>query len=384
MRPLPRLSFCLALLAAMLPAAILPAARAAEPFKYPEAKHGKGELKYIDGLPVLCVAGTPEEIGEQIGVLALKPAAAVPKLAEEFFKANQWEIFYALTVKTGGAMLEQMPTAQKQELAAATKASGWPRDLLVFANTVADIRKIAGCSTLFVEGTRSATGGPLFGRNFDWPPFGAIDEYTLVTVYRPKGKRAFVSVGYPGVLGCVSGMNDAGLALADLTVRSSRDESPALDPTGMPSTFALRRVMEECASVEDAEKILKSLKRSIMQNVAIGDKQRAVVFEITTKTIVTRPATDGLCLCTNHFRSEELSTWKECERYATLEKSRDLKQFSVADVAQQMDAVSQGSRTLQTMVFEPATLTLHVAFGKGPATKLPLKTLECGKLFLQN
>src|SRR5438552_3131540 len=44
------------------------------PFRYPEGKHGKGELRYVHGLPVLTVAGTPEEIGEQVGVLALRPA----------------------------------------------------------------------------------------------------------------------------------------------------------------------------------------------------------------------------------------------------------------------------------------------------------------------
>src|SRR4051812_26100288 len=52
----------------------LPAAQAAEPFRYPEGKHGKGELKTINGLPVLTVEGTPEEIGTQVAMLAGKPA----------------------------------------------------------------------------------------------------------------------------------------------------------------------------------------------------------------------------------------------------------------------------------------------------------------------
>ena len=49
----------------------------AAPFRYPEAKHGKGELRYINQVPVLLVAGTPEEIGEQMGVLAIRPAAGL-------------------------------------------------------------------------------------------------------------------------------------------------------------------------------------------------------------------------------------------------------------------------------------------------------------------
>ena len=45
-----------------------------------------------------------------------------------------------------------------------------------------------------------------------------------------------------------------------------------------------------------------------------------------------------------------------------------------------LDAVNQGRLTLQTMIFEPAALKLHLAIGKCPASKLPLKELELGPL----
>src|SRR5207249_1451399 len=50
---------------------------AAAPFRYAEAKYGKGELRYINDLPVLFVEGTPEEIGAQMAVLGLAPAERV-------------------------------------------------------------------------------------------------------------------------------------------------------------------------------------------------------------------------------------------------------------------------------------------------------------------
>ena len=49
----------------------------ADPFRFPEKRHGKGELRYINKIPVLTVEGTPEEIGEQVGILAVKPATRV-------------------------------------------------------------------------------------------------------------------------------------------------------------------------------------------------------------------------------------------------------------------------------------------------------------------
>ena len=42
-------------------------ATADESFKYVEGTHGAGSLRYIDGIPVLTVQGTPEQMGEQIG-----------------------------------------------------------------------------------------------------------------------------------------------------------------------------------------------------------------------------------------------------------------------------------------------------------------------------
>jgi hypothetical protein len=37
--------------------------------------------------------------------------------------------------------------------------------------------------------------------------------------------------------------------------------------------------------------------------------------------------------------------------------------------------------TFQTMIFEPKTLKLHVAFGPGPCTQKPLEVIELGERF---
>ena len=91
-------------------------------------------------------------------------------------------------------MTPQFPPPHLKELEAAAKASDWSRDLLVFGNTFPDLRTLGGCSALMVEPGRSGTGGPLFGRNLDWRPFGSIYEYTFVGVFRPEGKHAFASI----------------------------------------------------------------------------------------------------------------------------------------------------------------------------------------------
>src|SRR6266478_4581260 len=91
-------------------------------FRYPEAKHGKGSLKYINGLPVLTLDGTPEEIGEQEGVLAIKPAPRMLKYPRELLKAHGVEIAWPLIVRTGNVMYPHFPAEYRKELEAAVKA----------------------------------------------------------------------------------------------------------------------------------------------------------------------------------------------------------------------------------------------------------------------
>jgi hypothetical protein len=115
--------------------------------------------------------------------------------------------------------------------------------------------------------------------------------------------------------------------------------------------------------------------------LAVCDLKNAAVFEITPKSLFIRSAEKGLCLCTNHFRTPALSTSTDCPRYHILEKSQDNPRLALSDIAEKMDAVSQGPLTIQTMVFEPASLRLHLAIGSCPSSKLPLKELELGPLF---
>jgi hypothetical protein len=55
----------------------------------------------------------------------------------------------------------------------------------------------------------------------------------------------------------------------------------------------------------------------------------------------------------------------------------------VAEVHKQLHAVAMRDHTLQTMVFEPATLKLHLAIGACPSSAEPLKTLDLKPLFRQ-
>ena len=367
------------LLAALLWASV--AVPAGETFRFPEGKRDRSELKYIGGLPVLILQGTPEEMGRQQAHLASEVTDELLKIPKQILALRGAEAAWPATVMVGRAMIARVPKDHRTELEALCKTAEIDRDTLLVANTLLELRRLGGCSSLIVQGDRSAAEGPLFGRNFDFPPVGVIHKYSLVTVYRPNGKHAFAAVGFPGLIGVVSGINDAGLALATLDVYRSADGSPMFNPAGTPLMFCYRRVLEECTTVEEAEKLLRTIKPTTRMNLAVCDEKGGVVFELTPKSVAVRRPVDDVLPCTNHFRTSELAVGTRCSRYKTLEENLGKKTFALQDVARLMHAVNQGPATLQTMVFEPKARRLHLSIGPGPASARPLSPLELAPLF---
>jgi hypothetical protein len=362
-----------------------PAAFAVDPASsFPPAKHGKGELKYVEGVPVLVVRGNPPEMGDQFGVLAIKNAPDVDGLHKRFLQDAGQEKRYPLILAMSGQLKDNFPEHHLAELRAAAKATNRDEGLLLFANTIADLTSGMGCSTIVVEKERSTTGGPLFGRNFDWLPTRGITEHTLVVVYKGEGKRAFAAVTVTPIAGVISGMNDAGLSVTinEILLRQSKDHAK-FNWKGTPLLLAFRRVLEECATVAEAEKLLRAMPRTSSCCLTVCDKNGGAVFEITPDNLEVRSPQNGVTCCTNHFRTEKLCVDNKCWRYDKLEPlcRPGSAKLGVADVCAHLDEVQQGKHTLQSMVFEPAARVLHLAYGTGPATRLPQAKLEVGKLF---
>ena len=120
--------------------------------------------------------------------------------------------------------------------------------------------------------------------------------------------------------------------------------------------------------------------RTGMMAVTICDKKEGAVLEITPKSVVRRRANDGVCTCTNHFRSKELCVADKCDRLDELDASRKKEKLSVADIGNALHAARLPDFTMQTMIFEPASLRLHLAFGQVPSSALPRETLDLAPL----
>ncbi len=352
---------------------------------FQEAAREGGRLEYIEGIPVLFLQGEPEQIGRQSAALlaeSIRPFADLPKGIAADAPNGLWPIMLQLA----RAALKRAPERYGRELEAMIEAAELSQTEIDAIFALSAIFEASGSgndgAALIVEPQRSATGQILFGRNLDLHAFGCLDRLTLVTVCRPKGRHAFASVGFPGFSGVISGMNDAGLALAALSAYGTNDDSPESNPLGTPLYLTFRRILEECSTIDEAEQLLQGTSYTSRIILAACDTRRAAAFEITTQNVLTRRAEDHLLAATNHFRAPELCVSKDSERYAKLEAywPRE-KPLTRLDVAQAMRDVGR-SNTLQTMIFEPASLKLHLAVGYDPpATSKPLVTLDLAELF---
>jgi hypothetical protein len=365
----------------------VPAAQAQRAFRFPAGKNGKTELKYVNDLPILLVEGTPQEMGKGIGSLALKPGKRVLGYPKQLLGLvggqNVWGVFLA----TGKGMYRHFPAEYRDELEAIVESAGVDRDLVIAGNTFFDIKKSLACSAILIEKDKSSTGGTLLARNLDYPSLGYIHEYSLVTVYRPKTGQAFATVGFPGLVGVLSGMNEAGLALGVLEVFDIKVGEQHFDARGLPYGLCLRRVLSQARTIDQAKKVLDGLRRTTTINVAIADRNDVAVLEISPKRVVMRKAARGVCVTTNHFCSKELKPEKPInvdetyERFARLEEVRGREgKLDVEALRKQLDRVNLGKVTLQTMCFEPATLRLHLSVGQVPASRYRMRTLDLRSL----
>ncbi|MFO0813560.1 MAG: C45 family peptidase [Gemmatales bacterium] len=367
-------------------------------FRFPEGKYQAGSLEYINGLPVLRLSGAPEQIGEQGAHLVAAPSARLLQFPEELLNhlatPAGTKLLMPTLLKTSRQLYENFPPAYRTEAEAILKHSQINRDTFIFGNTVFDqkhlLMSLIGCSAVIVEKNRSSNGQPFMARNMDYMGLGYLQEYTLITVVRQPGKKSFVAIGYPGTIGVISGMNEAGLAIASLeTTGAPKEAGPAFDPKGVPFLLNYRQILEECSTVDEAYQMLSKMKRTTSQHLAVCDKNGGAILEYTPTKVIKRAAEQGTCRCTNHFISSELKLAQPKNLFTTLDRMASLDAsckgnhaIGIGEVKQYLNQVHQNDMTLQSMIFEPVAGRLHLAMGTGkaPASAQEYRVLEMREL----
>lgn len=350
--------------------------------KFIEAEHEKGSLKIEQGVPIVTLRGTAEEIAEQHAVLLKKQLPHLVNVPVKMMGPVNAKRFMPFGVITATILRNNLEDDHQKELNELSKSSGEDLGLILVSNFLIELRRAGGCSTIVVPKEMSETGEILFGRNFDYDSFGVLDKSTVLTIFHPDGKHSFASIGFPGLTGVISGMNEEGLSIATLDVYRSNDGSRAFNPLGVPMGFAFRSLLENCNNVDEAIAHIKTMKMTTWMNLTVCDENKSVVLELTPKTINVRQSSDGILACTNHFRTKPLGKEYNDYRYNILNRKRGKAKISIEQVARDLHKVNQRHLTIQSMIFEPKSRILHLAHGKGPCSAKPMAKIDLKPLLL--
>lgn len=315
--------------------------------------------------PLVELRGTPEQIGTEHGV-ELGPQ--IQLLHEQYLKVYLGNPARRMVALAAARMFESyFPPDDLTEVDAMARQTGMDEREAVLAQCFLDLSPMVACSTVTLPAAAAPDHVARFGRNLDFPSLNVADKYSTVFIYHPQGRYSFASIGWPGMVGVLSGMNEHGLALANMEI----SRLPRL-PAAMPYTLLYRQVLERCRTVAEAIDLIERTPRQTSNNLmlmdAIGDR---AVAEITPQSVTVRRAPDTEPLIsTNHQRGADCNTTGRCRRYDSLhaEGERAFGSIDLTKLRSMLAHVAQGKETLQSMVFEPANRVIYLATGANVAS----------------
>src|SRR5262249_20430304 len=156
---------------------------------------------------------------------------------------------------------------------------------------------LLGCSVFGVSGPSSSDGHLLIGRNFDLEQ-DVFDRDKVVLRLSETGKIPFVSVGWAGMTGVVTGLSREGIYVSVNGGRAGQTQKE-----GVPLPFLLRDVLQRAHSIDEAIAIARATKVMVPHILFIGDGKTGemAVVERSTTELAVRRAPPGTFFVTNHF-----------------------------------------------------------------------------------
>lgn len=317
---------------------------------------------------IVVLEGTPGELGREHGA---RLAQQIRHLEDRYLgRLLGGEAGRAAAVEMASDFRPHLRPHHRAELDALAEAAGLPPERALLANCFLDLLPSVGCSTVALPAAAAPDGVARFGRNLDFPGFGVADGRSIVTIVRPAGRNAFAAVTWPGLIGVLSGMNEHGLALANMEVRRQPRIADA-----MPYPLLYRTVLEECRTVAEAIDLLANERRQTANNLMLVDAagDRAVVEIRPAGIAVRRAEADAALVATNHHR-EDRDEPGRCRRYdcITTDATTAWGRIDRDALWRILNRVG-GDATLQAMIFEPADRVLHLATGRRAATLVPVR-----------
>ncbi len=344
-----------------------------------EKWNGSGLLLKEPGrVPILFLCGSPMEMGRAHGEL-LKPEIQemfnrILMVAGAYmYTKNDWFPDRIAEVEQRSAKFT--PPRFLQETDAMARAAGLTvpegRALNFFP-------EMFHCSGIALRGKATLGGRVIHARVLDYMRDIGLQKFAVIQVFMPEKHNTWVSFGFAGFTGTVTAMNIEGLAIGEMGGRGEGQWD------GLPMSYLMRRVMEECGNVEEALKIIRETPLTCEYYYVLSDRSgnmAAVEARAGTPPVILRPnekhpllpaAYEDVVYVSGGARAVHLSN-RIRENYGkfTPEQLREVIKRPVAMKS-----------NLQDVVFQPETLDADFAYaGKTtPACDEPYTRINLRKL----
>jgi isopenicillin-N N-acyltransferase-like protein len=264
--------------------------------------YGRSWLARRGGLWVMHLEGSPAELGDAHAHLAGRLFRNIDRRIDEILGERyrglieSWAELMLLRWDYREADLPLDP-AHRTELSALSaalpddgEAELRPYHRLFLYQSFFDLTQ--RLQDTFVEGSmfavapRATSGGLesgnlIVGRTLSVEFGPEFEADRTVTFYYPDGKYPFVSVGWAGMIGVVTGINARGIFVAANPARTD----DARETESVPLPLVLRQVLEEADTLEQAVAILEAAQLRTAGVILIGDgvQRKAVVMEASPR-----------------------------------------------------------------------------------------------------
>ena len=235
------------------------------------------------GLPIVVLSGDPYALGYAHGSRYRSQVQASVANILAFVESQAPKVpfqgrFVRWRLSSYFAQMRPfIPPAHLEELRGLADGAGVPVAELERIHALPEIAS-AWCASSVAYGPATLGGRLIHLRNLDWAIHSDIQRYAAVFVYFPQGRRPFVSLGYFGFLGVLSGVSDLGISVGQIGAKT-------VDQTfqGLPMPFLLRRVLEESEDLETAVHLIEDAPRTGGFHYVVADalRRRAVALETT-------------------------------------------------------------------------------------------------------